>query len=314
MSTQTRNCTVLIVDIAGSVALRTDQGDAEATRCVRALLERIIGVLRDNGGTFVKSDGDDVLATFEGVDQGIAAAADTAIETQRVAQAADLQLYAGLCAGPVEFGHTLGYPVALGQTVNLAARLHKLTENVPGRIFLPRDLAEKLPADLHALAARFGPRMLKGWGEMDIWTLEWRELNPTRTHVPTQTGWRTVRAADCKLEHAGKVQRLSEGAGAALLGRGADCTLRVVDPDARVSSRHLILECEHGRWTARDVSRNGAWLHDAATLEVQRLAPGVRSALPRAGVLCLGRPFAEDPQRRFQVVFDCGGSAASSRR
>ncbi|HKY91433.1 MAG TPA: adenylate/guanylate cyclase domain-containing protein, partial [Nevskiaceae bacterium] len=184
MEPRTCDCTVLIVDIAGSVALRKQAGEAEAGRIIQGLIHDMIEAARDRGGFFIKSYGDDVLTTFEGPDQA-ENAAEAAIEAQRLADKAGLQLYAGLYAGPVEFTDTMGHPVATGQAVNLAARLHKLTEDAPGRIFVPADFVKRLPDELKREASPFGMRQIKGFGALDVWTIAWRERPITVTVLST---------------------------------------------------------------------------------------------------------------------------------
>ncbi len=133
-SSEVRIATILIVDIAGTVGLRARIGDVEAERRIRDLLNTIIALCRARGGHFIKSYGDDVLAAFEG--EAVEAAAEAAIAAQRASASAGLPLYAGLHSGPVEFRVTMGHPDAVGSTVSIAARLHKLTDDVPGRIHL----------------------------------------------------------------------------------------------------------------------------------------------------------------------------------
>lgn len=304
----TRLCTVLIVDIAGSVALHTRVGEEEAGRRIKQLLQDIITLARHNGGLFLKSYGDDVLATFEGEDGGAANAAETAIEAQRAADAVGLQLYAGLCAGPVEFGETMGHPVANGQAVNLAARLHKLVEDAPGRIFLPVELVGQLPLDLQNEASPFGARKIKGYGNMEVWSLAWRTASATVTFVPAPND--PARAAQQErvfmLLHRGRRVELRPGDAPAVLGRGPECSLRVLDPEPRISTRHMTVEMEAGLWMAHDVSRNGSWIRDDRSGEAFALLPGSKVQLPACGSICLGRSFAEDPAGAYVVRFALG--------
>lgn len=307
MTPAIRNCTVLIVDIAGSVALRAETGEAEANRRIRDLLQQIAAIVRSSGCTFLKSYGDDVIATFEGPDQGAAAAARSAIAALRRAEMAGLQLYAGLCAGPVEFVDSLGHPDAYGQAMNLAARLHKLTEDAPGRIFLPAELVLLLPRDLQREASPFGARLIKGFGPMEVWTLAWRDQSMTVTFVPiknTGAGMPVTRAAPLALWHRGQRIDLEPSAETFLIGRSAGCSLQVPDPEPRISSRHLTIEIESGLWMAHDVSRNGCWVRDERTGEEFPLLPGARVRLPARGSVCLGRSFAEDPGAAYVVYFE----------
>src|SRR5882724_8846879 len=110
-NSEVRKCAALIVDIAGTVALRAQFGDDAAGRRIRTLLETIIATAHQHGGEFIKSYGDDVLAIFER--NPIPSAATVAIKAQQLAQEAGLQLYAGFHFGEIEFRQTMGHPDAL---------------------------------------------------------------------------------------------------------------------------------------------------------------------------------------------------------
>lgn len=303
---ETRHCTVLIVDIAGTVGLRSRLGDAAAGRRIRHLLDAIIATARQYHGEFIKSYGDDVLAIFE--QDPVSSAARVAIAAQRLAADAGLQLYAGLHPGEVEFRETMGHPDAVGQTVNFAARLHKLTEGAPGRIFLAEDSIGLLSPELRALATRYGNRELKGIGTVSIWTLDWHDSATTTETVLTVEPVGSIESATLLLRHGADAVRLLAEHGSRFVGRGKDCALRVVDPESRISSTHLLFEHSAGRWFAQDVSRNGTWLRDGKTGEESLLPYCTKAMLPRSGLLCLGRAFADDGEGRFVVSFEIGSA------
>ena len=307
MTPSVRHCTVLIVDIAGSVALRAQVGEAEAGQRIRELLQDLARIMRANGCTFLKSYGDDLIATFEGPDHGAALACESAIASQRRAEVLGLQLYAGLCAGPVEFVESMGHPDGYGQAMNLAARLHKLIEDAPGRIFLPAELVQMLPGDLQREASLFSERQIKGYGPMEVWTLSWRDHSSTVTYVPPKTAGADalpLRAGPLALWHLGKRVDIAPGSEPFVIGRAASCSLQVPDPEPRISSKHLIVEIESGLWMAHDVSRNGCWVRDERTGEEFPLLPGAKARLPGRGAVCLGRSFAEDPGNVYVVYFE----------
>jgi DNA-binding winged helix-turn-helix (wHTH) protein len=298
---EARQCSVLIVDIAGTVSLRTQLGDSAASRRIRNLLEEIIAASRQHGGEFIKSYGDDVMAIFER--QAAASAAWAAVAAQRLAQEAGLQLYAGFHCGEVEFRQTMGHPDAIGLTVNFAARLHKLTEGAPGRIFLAEDSMRALPDELRVLTSRYGMRDLKGIGQVSVWTLDWQDADTTTATVFSYEDEELGPAPALLLRHGDTEVRLQALQKSGLVGRGKDCVLRVPDPEPRVSSTHLLFEFAAGRWFVQDISRNGTWLRDGKTGEETRLPNCKQATLPRTGVLCLGRPFAEDAEGRFTLCF-----------
>ena len=298
MDSAVRDCTVLIVDIADSTRLRAQIGEEAGERRVRRLLDSIIANARSRRGEFIKSYGDDVLAVFEG--RSISAAADAAIAAQRLAARAGLDLYAGLHAGPVEFRDTMGHPDAVGMTVTLAARLHKLT-GAPGRIFLAEECVESLSPELRRRATLYGARELKGVGMVNIWSLDWQD-STLETQVVPAAAPATV-PASLTLRHRERTVRLSERR-SYVVGRGVDATLCVPDPEPRVSTAHLQLEHTATGWFVQDISRNGTWMRDRATGEAHQLPHLERTLLPRAGDLCLGRSFTDDPKREFTVSFE----------
>jgi adenylate cyclase len=295
----TRDCTVLIVDVADSTRLRAKLGEAAAEQRIRQLLNSIIATARSRRGEFIKSYGDDVLSVFEG--HSVAAAADTAVAAQRMAASAGLELYAGLHAGPVEFRETMGHPDAVGLTISVAARLHKLT-GAPGRIFLAEEWVEALTPALRARAKLYGPRELKGVGMVNVWTVDWQD-STLETQVVPQAAVPMQSQTALTLKHGATVVRLLEHR-SFVVGRGPECTLCVPDPEPRVSTAHLQIEHSATGWFAQDISRNGTWLRDRGTGEERQLPHISRVMLPRSGELCLGRPFGDDPRRQYTVSFD----------
>lgn len=298
MDASIRECAVLIVDIADSTRLRGQIGDGAAERRVRQLLDSIIATSRSRQGEFIKSYGDDVLAVFDG--PSVSAAADTAIAAQRLAAGAGLELYAGLHAGPVEFRETMGHPDAVGLTISVAARLHKLT-GAPGRIFMAEDWVDKLSPLLRHRAKLYGPRELKGVGMVNVWTVDWQDAT-LETQVMPMPAF-VAHASALRLRHLATDLRLSERK-SYLIGRGQDAALCVPDPVPRVSTAHLQLEHSAAGWFVQDISRNGTWLRDRVTGEERQLPHLTRLMLPKAGDLCLGRAFADDPARQFTVSFE----------
>ena len=298
VATSIRECAVLIVDIADSTRLRASLGEEVAEKRVRRLLDSIIATSRSRQGEFIKSYGDDVLAVFEG--PNVSAAADTAVAAQRLAHTAGLALYAGVHAGPVEFRETMGHPDAVGLTISIAARLHKLT-GAPGQIFMAEEWVAGLSPKLRERAKLYGPRELKGVGMVNVWTVDWQDTTMETRVVLAATF--VAHTAGLALRHNGNVVRLVDPR-SYMIGRGVDATLCVPDPVPRVSTSHLQVEHSAAGWCVQDISRNGTWIRDRATGEVKQLPQLHRMLLPKAGDLCLGRAFADDPAGQFTVTFE----------
>ena len=77
MSEKTLEVAVLMADISGSSALYDDVGDADALRQVGVCLDNMMAIVEREGGTYIRSKGDDVLAIF--ADPGAALAASRAM-------------------------------------------------------------------------------------------------------------------------------------------------------------------------------------------------------------------------------------------
>lgn len=298
MAASIRESAVLIVDIADSTRLRASLGEAAAEARVRQLLDAIIATARSRQGEFIKSYGDDVLAVFDG--PNVSAAADAAIAAQRLATAAGLELYAGLHAGPVEFRETMGHPDAVGLTISIAARLHKLT-GAPGQIFMAEDCVAALSPAMRGRAKLYGPRELKGVGVVNVWTVDWQDATMETRIVPAAAF--VAHTASLALRHNGTEVRLTDRR-SYMIGRGGNAALCVPDPVPRVSTSHLQLEHSAAGWFVQDISRNGTWIRDRATGEIRQLPHLHRMLMPKQGELCLGRSFADDPAGEFVVAFE----------
>ena len=59
-----RNQAILIADVSGSTLLYERVGDEAASKLVHECVERMQQIAESNGGEFVRSKGDDILALF----------------------------------------------------------------------------------------------------------------------------------------------------------------------------------------------------------------------------------------------------------
>ncbi|MDB5970844.1 MAG: hypothetical protein JWQ90_3294 [Hydrocarboniphaga sp.] len=87
------------------------------------------------------------------------------------------------------------------------------------------------------------------------------------------------------------------------LGRGPACELPIADPELRISTTHLVVDCIDGYWFVQDISRNGSWLLSADSAHEMQMPYCQRAMLPQSGSLSLGRPASLDPAQQFSVRF-----------
>ena len=156
---------LLFSDLEGSTALYGRVGDAPAYHLVREHFAFMQEIVRDEGGTIVKTIGDAVMAAF--IEPASAVRAAIVMQRRLVARPPGerLRLKLGLHEGPciaVTLNDRLDY---FGTTVNMAARLQSLGQG--DDIILSRELVEE-PA-VSALVAGMDSEMrearLKGFAE-----------------------------------------------------------------------------------------------------------------------------------------------------
>lgn len=298
-----RSAAVMFADIAAATALRNSVGDRQADAILDPLLNAMTQIVFQNGGAVLKSDGDDVLAVFDRAGTCIDDAANAAIECQLAARGAGRKLYVGLDAGVVEFREVLGRPDVAGMPVNLAARLHKLVPDLPGYIFLGAETVRALRPDLRERARPYGVRPIKGVGALEVHTLDWDEavtVVPTRFALPVAS---VPTLASLKLTHLGRGMHLAPHSPPVQMGRDRNNELRIEDEEQRVSSRHLKVLSRNGSWILQDTSRNGTWVRFNNNSNELGLL-GDELTLLGNGRMCLGRPFEDDAQGRYTVLFE----------
>jgi class 3 adenylate cyclase len=133
--------TFMFTDLSGSTALFSQIGDAEAFAVVREHFELLSTLVRDHGGTIIKTLGDGLHAAFFEPKDALLAALDMH-STVRVAFADapyDVGIRIGLHTGSsisVMINDRLDY---YGSTVNMAARLEAQGE--PGQITMSESFA-----------------------------------------------------------------------------------------------------------------------------------------------------------------------------
>jgi class 3 adenylate cyclase len=136
MSDSNLEVAVLMADISGSTALYEDVGDTEALRLVGICLDNLKSVVEREGGTFIRSKGDDVLAVF--ADASDALRAGCAM-LSRETTGASLGVHLG-----ASFGRVIrARGDVFGDNVHTTARLASLAK--PGEILVSHAFVEQLP-------------------------------------------------------------------------------------------------------------------------------------------------------------------------
>lgn len=144
---ETRQATVLFVDVVASTALAAQLPPREVFTLLNRLFATVIDVVDEHHGWINKFVGDAAMAVF-GVPEWIADHPGAALACARELairiddEVPELDFGIGVCTGPVVAGH-LGderryeYTI-IGDMVNVAARLTDLAKDRPGRVLADR--------------------------------------------------------------------------------------------------------------------------------------------------------------------------------
>ena len=127
---------IVMADISGSSALYDDVGDTDALRQVGKLLDNMMAIVERQGGTFIRSKGDDVLAIF--TDSLAALKASREMLSQKIT-GSSLSIHVG-----ASFGNVIrARDDIFGDSVNIAARLSAMAK--PGELLASESFVERLP-------------------------------------------------------------------------------------------------------------------------------------------------------------------------
>jgi adenylate cyclase len=165
MPQQTASLAVLFADISGSTRLYETLGDLFAREKVAQCLSVLTRLIRQHGGTMLKTIGDEVMATFPSADAAVQAACamQEALAEEAAARQTPLAIHVGLHFGlMVREANDV-----FGDAVNVAARMAALAK--AGQILTTKQTAEVL-APVTRTSTRYIDRTtVKGkQGEIDI--------------------------------------------------------------------------------------------------------------------------------------------------
>ncbi len=292
MSENGREVAILIADISGSVALYDDVGDTDALRLVGICLDNLRATVKREGGTFIRSKGDDVLAVF--ADASAALKAARAMLSQQMT-GPSLAIHVG-----ASFGHIIpARGDVFGDAVHMTARLASLAK--PGEILASDSFVEQLPeADrrwLHPLdnitfKGKNAPTKVYTLLEED--TLVRTVVGNRQASIDAHTHERTVPEVTATLRYADKTFACPERTTLSI-GRSAGNDVVIEQP--WVSREHARLRVRRGKVQLSDQSSSGTYVSVQPGYEflLKRetvlltgsgiICPGVRPATPEAEVI-----------------------------
>lgn len=292
--------TILFADISGSTQLFEKLGDEAARALISHCLALLDRTIADHGGTTIKHIGDEVLATFPTMVQGLHASIDM---QRRVAANPPLKAEAVALRIGMHHGEALleGADV-YGDAVNTAARMVQLAKR------------EQI------LVTQVSLRGLTNYGQMRTRQLGKVHVSgKTRAIEVTDVIWqqdvsnittltRAVLSEDLRSQRALLLRfrdqelRIEELSPPLTLGRDQGNGL-VIEGDW-VSRNHALIQYRRGHFVFADRSTNGSYLRFDGTAEPEVRLHRDELPLRRAGTISLGQAIdkAGDLLIHYQLI------------
>ena len=296
MTQRTDNLAVLFADISGSTALYDKLGDERASTVVAKCIAVMAAEIAPHQGTLVKTIGDEIMCTFPDAELALRAACGMQLALDSGRPGGDMPVYVhiGFHFGPV----IREQADVFGDTVNVAARVTELTR--AREITTTESTIEHLPLDLKGKVRPILRMGIRGkQQELAMYRVSW-ELDDTLSTRVGMVAERRPNAsqAELQLRYRDQALRLDEQCRSAVLGRGHDCEVVILDDLA--SRQHARIEYRFGKFVLIDHSVNGTYLrfHDG---QVIRLAHE-ETILHGSGSIRLGRPFGEAPAETVEFL------------
>jgi adenylate cyclase len=286
---------ILFADISGSTSLYEKLGDIAARELVARCLEAMTAEVTGQGGTLIKTIGDEILTTFPDADSALAAACgiQTALNKGIPGAAVALSVRIGVHFGPI----IRGVDDIFGDAVNVAARITGMA--LPGEILASAD-AIKASSTAHGptlspTASPLRRAVIKGKEEpLALVRITWaaeelddgtriRETELTEVRRPPQ---RLI------LRYGEREVAVDAARPAVTLGRGGSSEIAVASKHA--SRHHARVEYTRGRFVLADQSVNGTYVRFADGQEVRLQREQL--ILRGSGTIGLGLPISEEIQ------------------
>lgn len=241
---------ILLADITGSTPLYERAGDAAAARQVGDCLHRLKSIAEREGGTFIRSRGDDILCTF--------AVAASALRAARLMLAqissGPLAIHAG-----VHFGQTIhAQGDVFGDAVNLTARLAASAK--PGEILASRDFLDRLPESETGCFRVLDSMTFKGRNAPTEVYSFLQDVGAANTEMLLDDAARNRRAgreATVTLRYKTDTWTCKER-DTLVIGRSPECDLVIMQP--WISRRHASLTVRGGKVQLDDQSSSGTYV------------------------------------------------------
>lgn len=292
MAAKTTNIAILFADISASIKLYQTLGGVAARLKVADCLDTLTAIITRGNGTVIKSLNSEIMCTFPTTAEATISACemrallDEDLPEQAAADHTSLTIRIGLHYGPViiESGDVFG------DAVNIAARMMAMAKN--GQIVTTKGTVDRMPPFIRSSARFIDRAPIKGKKEtISIFEILWHQEDVTRGYIGASTGPSIV-PARMRLTYRDATVLMDTDTSQITVGRSESTDLTV--DETLASRQHVTIERRRNRFFIIDQSTNGTYVHHGSNELFLR-----REEMPvnRNGMISLGRPFSENPQK-----------------
>lgn len=297
--TQTQPIAIVFADVSNSTRLFEERGDIEARRIIAAVLTALSEVVQRNGGTVIKTIGDEVMCTFPAAVDAIVAACGM---QRRVTQdPAFLRDALGIRIGLHHGDALLENGDVYGDAVNTAARMASLAKR--DQIVTTASTFRGSTSVGGMRARSLGRTRVRGkLLPIEIVDVIWQEDTSSVTMVQRaiRVEENTDRSQTLTLRFRGQVIELAPTSPPFAMGRDASNAL-VVDAEW-VSRIHASIEYKNGHYMLADQSTNATYVQFADDEELRLHRDEVH--LRKSGAVSLGQSISAGSANI--LYFQCG--------
>ncbi len=254
MPKESKDITIMFVDIAGSTRLYQEYGDTIAQDSIARCLIRLSEVIKRHKGTVVKFIGDEILCYM--LDPELAFHA--AYKLQEIAKETvdpngmQLSLRIGMHYGSAIIEATDLY----GDSVNVAAAMRDIAKG--GQIIATDAMVSHIPPEISHFTRRYDTSRIKGRQEETvIYEILWEGEASTQILSGT-TSLEKMKSSKLQLSFMETELALLANMPALTIGRDKDCSI-IIEGDL-VSRQHATIEYRRGKFLIKDQSTNGTYI------------------------------------------------------
>jgi len=277
---------IMFSDVVGSTQLYESLGDDAARELVQSCVDQMKNAVDANGGAVIKTMGDEVMATFDTVQEAMTAA------TQMQSQITDSTTANDGVAVKIRIGCHFG-PVVVENHDVFGSAVHtanRLTSQAKARqILITADTVERLGADWTELVRQIGVVTLRGQsGEVALYEVLWSPDDATSMlpEISNTFPAQGKAAGKLRLRFQGEEVVLAEDRlRSVTMGRADDNDVTI--KGNLISRLHARIELKRSHYELIDQSTNGTFVNPDGEEEIYARRDSVE--LKGTGVIGLGR-------------------------